>query len=250
MGKIIHVLVIAHPDDESMFFVPTIKSLVSAGKTLHILCLTTGDYDGLGRQREKEMIRAGRLLGVEKVIVKNDLKDHPSERWPIPSTSEAIQRVLLENLLDHQDSDCESLVLISFDQLGVSGHVNHIDTFCGVCDIVSKKTISFDCSSTGDKKIIPIEGLVLESEQNLLLKYFPVLSWIILIISFFGVSLGGETATNTTSRPCHVCYRWNEPWLNWKAMATHESQFVWYRRLFVVFSCYTYVNKLKPLPSP
>jgi hypothetical protein len=35
------------------------------------------------------------------------------------------------------------------------------------------------------------------------------------------------------------------PSLNWKAMVVHRSQFVWYRRLFVVFSCYTYINLLR-----
>ena len=40
-------------------------------------------------------------------------------------------------------------------------------------------------------------------------------------------------------------YRLQQPALNWRAMASHTSQFVWYRRLFVVFSCYTYVNRLK-----
>eukprot|EP00891_Asterochloris_glomerata_P001427 jgi/Astpho2/1427/Aster-06277 len=35
-----------------------------------------------------------------------------------------------------------------------------------------------------------------------------------------------------------------QPWLVWQAMAAHHSQFVWYRRLFIVFSRYTFVNTL------
>jgi N-acetylglucosaminylphosphatidylinositol deacetylase len=42
-----------------------------------------------------------------------------------------------------------------------------------------------------------------------------------------------------------ISYRMLQPSLNWKAMAAHHSQFVWYRRLFVVFSIYTYVNRLR-----
>ena len=49
-------LVIAHPDDECMFFYPTI----SRAKRLHIICLSNGGYDGLGEQREKELQRAAR----------------------------------------------------------------------------------------------------------------------------------------------------------------------------------------------
>jgi N-acetylglucosaminylphosphatidylinositol deacetylase len=34
------------------------------------------------------------------------------------------------------------------------------------------------------------------------------------------------------------------PWLAWRAMRAHRSQFVWYRRLHVLLSRYTYVNTL------
>ncbi|TKY59599.1 N-acetylglucosaminyl-phosphatidylinositol de-N-acetylase [Spatholobus suberectus] len=37
------LLVIAHPDDESMFFTPTINFLTSKGHNVHILCLSIGD---------------------------------------------------------------------------------------------------------------------------------------------------------------------------------------------------------------
>jgi len=36
-----------------------------------------------------------------------------------------------------------------------------------------------------------------------------------------------------------------DPWLAYKMMAAHASQFVWYRRLFVIFSRYSYINTLK-----
>ncbi|CAM9996538.1 unnamed protein product, partial [Hapterophycus canaliculatus] len=36
----------------------------------------------------------------------------------------------------------------------------------------------------------------------------------------------------------------------WAAMAAHRSQFVWYRRLFVVFSRYAYVNTFKRIHVP
>jgi len=34
-------------------------------------------------------------------------------------------------------------------------------------------------------------------------------------------------------------------WKSYKAMKIHFSQFVWFRRLFVIFSRYTYLNTLK-----
>ena len=39
------LLVIAHPDDESMFFVPTILALAAAGRRVRILCLSTGSWN-------------------------------------------------------------------------------------------------------------------------------------------------------------------------------------------------------------
>lgn len=37
------LLVIAHPDDECMFFTPVILSLLKRGCDIHVLCLTTGE---------------------------------------------------------------------------------------------------------------------------------------------------------------------------------------------------------------
>jgi LmbE family N-acetylglucosaminyl deacetylase len=37
------LLVIAHPDDESMFFVPTIDGLVASNREVFVLCLSTGN---------------------------------------------------------------------------------------------------------------------------------------------------------------------------------------------------------------
>jgi N-acetylglucosaminylphosphatidylinositol deacetylase len=47
--------VIAHPDDEAMFFVPSILSLRNTGNKLHLLCLSTGNFGGQGKVREKEL---------------------------------------------------------------------------------------------------------------------------------------------------------------------------------------------------
>ena len=48
------LFVLAHPDDECMFFTPTICQMREEGN-LYILVLSNGGYDGLGKIREKEM---------------------------------------------------------------------------------------------------------------------------------------------------------------------------------------------------
>lgn len=54
--------VIAHPDDESMFFQPSIVSLAQGNK-LYLICLSNGNAAGLGRAREKELELACKRLG-------------------------------------------------------------------------------------------------------------------------------------------------------------------------------------------
>jgi N-acetylglucosaminylphosphatidylinositol deacetylase len=52
---------------------------------------------------------------------------------------------------------------------------------------------------------------------------------------------------NTTSDGKQIQCRLFDPVLVWMAMAAHHSQFVWYRRLSVLFSRYTYLNDLHEL---
>lgn len=250
----IFVFVFAHPDDESMFFLPTIRSLVDVGETVWFLCLTTGDYNGLGKTREKEMEKAGRLLGASKVIVRNDgetdtgIVDHPTKRYSKTIVAAAI-RDSLSNCCNEENN---RFVLVTFDELGISGHVNHIDTYLGVCHLMEEQeqTVSGSNTTTRIRSDEPLisETWYLKSERNSLVKYVPVLSWMLLVVSLLvprltctsEVSESPSDDKKFTSR----VFRMHNPKLNWNAMATHHSQFVWYRRLFVVFSCYTYYNKL------
>jgi len=57
--------VIAHPDDEAMFFVPSIVQLRQPHlhNKLYLLCLSNGNFDGLGKIREKELHASARYLG-------------------------------------------------------------------------------------------------------------------------------------------------------------------------------------------
>jgi len=59
-------LLIAHPDDEAMFFAPTLLALTrpELGNHLKILCLSSGNEDGLGETRKKELVKSGMMLGL------------------------------------------------------------------------------------------------------------------------------------------------------------------------------------------
>lgn len=61
-------LLIAHPDDEAMFFAPTMLALTrpELGNHVKILCLSSGDAAGLGATRKRELVKSGLVLGLRK----------------------------------------------------------------------------------------------------------------------------------------------------------------------------------------
>ena len=79
-------IVIAHPDDESMFFLPTIWTLlIGSGMKIriHLLCLSTGDFDGLGEIRKRELEKAAEInhLVSLKIVDDSKIRDGMKEYW-------------------------------------------------------------------------------------------------------------------------------------------------------------------------
>lgn len=75
-------LLIAHPDDEAMFFAPTLLALTApnTGNHIKILCLSSGNADGLGETRKKELVKSGMILGLRReddVLVLDDGYETP-----------------------------------------------------------------------------------------------------------------------------------------------------------------------------
>jgi LmbE family N-acetylglucosaminyl deacetylase len=67
-GLVSTLLVIAHPADEAMFFVPTI-ACSKLFSTLHLLCLSNGarlNFPSLGARRSQELLASCNLLGIAK----------------------------------------------------------------------------------------------------------------------------------------------------------------------------------------
>lgn len=84
------LLVTAHPDDESMFFLPLLHSLAQQSNgtpdwEVHLLCLSRGNFDGLGDIREQEMVTCGEFLGMKKanirVLEDAKLQDGMQAQW-------------------------------------------------------------------------------------------------------------------------------------------------------------------------
>jgi N-acetylglucosaminylphosphatidylinositol deacetylase len=82
------LLLIAHPDDEAMFFGPTLRYLThpSLGNQIIVLCFSSGDADGLGHIRKSELQKSALQLGItstEHVVVIEDEKfpDSMTANW-------------------------------------------------------------------------------------------------------------------------------------------------------------------------
>ena len=61
-------LLIAHPDDEAMFFAPTVLALThpETGNHVTILSLSSGNAEGLGETRRRELVESALLLGLRR----------------------------------------------------------------------------------------------------------------------------------------------------------------------------------------
>ncbi|XP_054785667.1 probable N-acetylglucosaminyl-phosphatidylinositol de-N-acetylase isoform X2 [Prosopis cineraria] len=125
------LIVVAHPDDESMFFTPTINYLTSRGHYIHILCLSIGDADCKGSIRERELFQACATLKVPtqqvRVVDHPDLQDGFGKVW---------NHNLVTSLVMEEISTYNIDMIITFDNYGVSGHCNHRDVHYGVCKLL------------------------------------------------------------------------------------------------------------------
>ncbi|XP_024535171.1 N-acetylglucosaminyl-phosphatidylinositol de-N-acetylase-like isoform X1 [Selaginella moellendorffii] len=214
------LLVIAHPDDESMFFGPTLLGLASTGAyNVRVLCLSSGNVDGRGWQRKEEILAACLVLKVPlgnvEVMDVPELQDGFAERWDI----ELIRRVVQQRIMDHKIT-----TLITFDSYGISGHPNHRSVHHAICALLLQLESNKD----------PVVEAWQLASSSLLRKFLGPLDVCISLI---------EQHLRDPSK--HHCFYSQRPWTNARAMRQHRSQWIWYRKLFVIFSRYTYVNSLK-----
>lgn len=98
------LFVIAHPDDETMFFSPTINFLTSRGHNVYILCLSTGNADGIGNIRKEELYLASVVLKVPsqkvKVVDHPDLQDGFHKVWNCNLLETIIKEEVDSNAID------------------------------------------------------------------------------------------------------------------------------------------------------
>lgn len=199
----------------------------------HLLCLSRGNADGLGDVREKELKACTAYLGLssDRVQVLEDpqLQDGMKTHWDEGHIAAIVEEQLLKHNID---------VVFTFDGYGVSGHANHIATHHGVKIALQRhqERCSAAAAADDEPKDKVVRGWELES-TSLLRKYVGLLD---TPLSYW--LAGRQDAQDDRQFVFVFRPRWN-----YNAMALHRSQFVWYRRLFVAFSRYSFINTFRPL---
>ncbi|KAI0346692.1 LmbE-like protein [Trametopsis cervina] len=228
------LLLTAHPDDECMFFAPTVLALAAADAggspqskkhNVHSLCLSAGNADGLGDVRRDELSRSLDVLGIEagrrQLIDHPDLQDDITLKWNKSIITQVLEPYVTQNNIT---------VILTFDTYGISGHPNHKSLPRGVLHFLSvfsethttprPRLFALVSHSMGDKYIGPLAALL--AKLDLL--------------------VGSLVSTGASGLPVFVAgigaYR-----RALSAMMQHRSQLVWFRWLYVSFSRYMWVNE-------
>ncbi|XP_041519791.1 N-acetylglucosaminyl-phosphatidylinositol de-N-acetylase isoform X4 [Microtus oregoni] len=88
------LLVIAHPDDEAMFFAPTVLGLARLGQRVFLLCFSAGNYYSQGEIRKKELLQSCDVLGIPPsrvtIIDKSEFPDDPGVQWDTESVANTV----------------------------------------------------------------------------------------------------------------------------------------------------------------
>jgi N-acetylglucosaminylphosphatidylinositol deacetylase len=251
------VLLIAHPDDESIFFAPTVQALTSPQLLNHvrILCLSTGNSAGLGTVRRKELETAALILGVrhtQDVIVVNDesrFKDDIHHRWNDWEIADLLNSTLaVGQSLSSSTSWRNTDLILTFDSRGISSHPNHISLYYGA-QLFLSNLIHDD--PTGGLKI----DLYTLGTISPIRHYGFVVDIIPTLFSIFSdswwtrseIQAGDEKIRLLSGLERAVFIADPNQYLNaQKAMIHgHRSQTVWFRWLWIHFGRYMVVNDLQ-----
>lgn len=210
------LLLLAHPDDECMFFAPTVISLVKLRYLVSVLCFSSGNYYNQGETRKEELLHSCGVLGIPPsrvtVVEHRNLPDSPDAEWDPQLLSSFILQHVLQNRIT---------MVLTFDEGGVSGHINHISLFNAVRYLLS------------EGKLNAGSVLILES-VSIFRKYLSILD---VPISWLQTD---DILFMLTAQEYKQAKR---------AMMCHQSQLLWFRHAYLLFSRYMWINSLNFLLS-
>ncbi|XP_061104992.1 N-acetylglucosaminyl-phosphatidylinositol de-N-acetylase isoform X2 [Conger conger] len=217
LNEIRALLVTAHPDDECMFFAPTILRLLQLNASVNLLCLSSGNYYNQGVHRQRELRDSCAVLGIPAsqvtIIDCKELPDDPKKEWNIHVISSLILKQVKASSIN---------LVLTFDGRGVSGHANHIAIYRSLRYLASTGEIPDGVSP------YPTGCCVLSLQTvNVIRKYLSVLELPITWLCRSDVSflIGSEEYKQAK-----------------RAMFCHRSQLLWFRHLYLLLSRYMFTN--------
>lgn len=239
-------LLIAHPDDEAMFFSPTLLALTdpALGNKVHIVCFSTGDAQGLGEIRQDELLVSASILGVSDVEDNVYIHDHPHlPDSMIQEWDEYLVASLTSNSLHEFEQTLGKPIdtIITFDNKGVSNHPNHISVLQG---------------AKWFAKHYPRKHHLLLYTLNtvpIYRKYLGVLdAFITAAFTKKPATSPAEIAYMGTGAPKSTMFMngWKSYRSAQKAMTEgHKSQMIWFRWGWITLSRYMFFNDLALVTS-
>lgn len=231
-------LVIGHPDDEVMFFSPTLVELTKPkyNNIVHVVCFSKGDAvdTSMGAIRSKELLESTRILGVphENVSIL-DYQDGMDQNWSVDDIQRSLHTIA---------KSAQPVVFITFDEQGVLSHPNHISLHHGT------KAYFKSHASPADK-------LYVLKSLNFWEKYsFTFLTNVelfvnhvseILISNLLNININISFFTQTNQSHVRIYSDLNMLSVSYAAMAYgHFSQMVWFRYGWLLLSRYLTFNHL------
>lgn len=232
----------AHPDDECMFFAPTILGLNTKDNIeISSLCLSVGNADGLGITREMEFHASYEVLGVPAgrrwIVDHPDLLDNFTITWDSEVISKAIYNYIVDNNID---------TILTFDYEGISSHPNHKSLPHGVTYLI--QTLHDEGRPTPRLYVlvtIPIFTKYTSVISPLLTKFDLLLARVLNnLINFIGKDSAMKHDPQANARGIPVFVSGVPEYLRMlHAMRMHQSQLIWFRWLYMLFSRYMWVNE-------
>ncbi|KAH6247295.1 N-acetylglucosaminylphosphatidylinositol deacetylase [Parastagonospora nodorum] len=244
------LLLIAHPDDEAMFFAPTLLGLTRPenGNHVKILCLSSGDADGLGEIRKKELVKSGLKLGIghkDDILIFEDknFPDSMTVTWHPRLISNLLTAAFAPNMASVSSKEAPQATIdtiITFDARGVSSHPNHISLHDGAHTFLKAlmhRHTGWEC---------PIKLYTLTT-TSIFRKYLGIMDAPgTIIAAIMRKKELGEFPTPMLFASSPVGYRRAQI-----AMTTaHESQMRWFRWGWITLSRYMIINDLKKEKVP
>lgn len=262
------LIIVAHPDDECLFFGPSIISILKKTKTHGaLLVLSSGNHYGLGEIRRIELKASCSELGIREercdVMDISSVQDDPVKWWP----SETISKVVKEHL-DKWMIDS----IVTFDDQGISGHINHRAVSAAVTQLSLSLNATRSISTSSRTHLLPAPTLYTLKSVFVLRKYSGLYDLPFTLLGFIpNLILGPNSQTTSDLVPGydsrteqssieseqrrHQITLKSEKGLLvnglWDYFKTrnsfwkHRSQMVWDRHLYMILSRYMYFNTIE-----